>query len=80
MIGASRFLPSVYTVRGLRAAQGLVFMDSLSALQWLAQKLPEGIPEHVTVEPAEVIYYGGALASHSTEDLQKKKMLDSPKG
>lgn len=68
----SKFLPSVYTIRGLRAAQGLVFLDPRSAQAWLRQKLPEGTPEHVTVEVAEIIYYGGALPAKSTEELVNK--------
>jgi hypothetical protein len=57
----SKHLPSVYTIRGLRAAQGYIFLDPRSAQRWLRDNLPEGIPEHVRVEVAEIIYYGGAL-------------------
>ena len=69
----SKFLPSVYTIRGLRAAQGCIFLDPRSAFSWLRERFPEGIPEHVSVKPAEVIYYGGHLSSKSTEDLQRER-------
>lgn len=69
----SKFLPSVYTIRGLRASQGLVFLDPRSAQAWLKENLPEGIPEHVQVVPAEVIYYGGHLDSKTTEDIQRER-------
>lgn len=69
----SKFLPSVYTIRGLRAAQGFVFLDQGSALSWLHRTLPEGIPEHVVVDRAEIIYYGGHLDSKSTEDIQRER-------
>lgn len=56
----SKFLPSLYTIRGLRAAQGVIFKDPLSARRWMEE---QGIvpAEHVKVLPAEVIYYGSNL-------------------
>jgi hypothetical protein len=72
-VSPSKFLPSVYVIKGLRAAQGLVFLDTRSALQWLTRTLPEGIPEHVGVDVAEIIYYGGHLDSKSTEDIQRER-------
>lgn len=69
----SKFLPSVYTIRGLRAAQGLIFLDPLSAQGWLHREFPEGIPEHVQVLPAEIIYYGGSLPAKTTEDITNER-------
>ena len=73
-MGNSPSLPSVYTIRGLRVAQGLVFLDPRSAQQWLDANIPQGYAAHVTIEPAEVIYYGGSLGGASTEDLQQIKL------
>ena len=70
----SKYLPSVYTIRGLRAAQGLIFLDTRSALAWLRREFPEGIPEHVQVLPAEIIYYGGSLPAKTTEDIQRERV------
>lgn len=71
----SKHLPSLYTIRGLRVAQGLIFKDPLSAHRWMKENL-DHIPGHVTVEPAEVIYYGSNLSldMKTTEDIQKEKM------
>lgn len=76
MIGYSKFLPSVFTIRGLRAAQGFVFMDEGSAWQWLRNNVPDAA-EHVTVAPAEVIFYGGALGGKTTEDIMKERLTAS---
>ena len=73
-MGHSKHLPSVYTIRGLRTFQGLVFLDKHSAQQYLNHAIPGDLPEHVTIEPAEVIYYGGSLGGASTEDLQHLKL------
>lgn len=74
-MGHSKNLPSVYTIRGLRAFQGLVFLDRISAQQHLNHAIPGDLPEHVTIEPAEVIYYGGSLGGATTEDLQQTKSI-----
>lgn len=76
----SKFLPSVYTIRGLRAAQGLIFLDDRSAYEWLRKTLPEGLPEHVKVLPAEIIYYGGHLDSKSMEEIQRERLSNLPQG
>lgn len=70
----NKHLPSLYTIRGLRVAQGLIFKDPLSAHRWMNETLHH-IPDHVTVEPAEVIYYGSNLSldMKTTEDIQKEK-------
>lgn len=73
-MGHSKNLPSVYTIRGLRAAQGFIFLDPASAHSWLRQRFPEGVSAHVSIEVAEVVYYGGALGGASTEDLQQIKL------
>lgn len=68
----SKFLPSVFTIRGLRAAQGLVFLDDTSARDWLRfNEIHMG--EHIRILPAEVIYYGGGLGSKTTEDLIRER-------
>jgi len=73
-MGHSKNLPSVYTIRGLRAAQGFIFLDPASANSWLRQRFPEGVSDHVTIDVAEVVYYGGALGGSTTEDLQQNKL------
>jgi len=75
----SKFLPDVYTIRGLRAAQGLIFKDVFSAQRWLKEKGLE-LKDHWSIEPAEVIYYGSNLTSDmkTTEDAQKALDRISP--
>ena len=72
----SKFLPDVYTVRGLRAAQGFIFKDVFSAYQWLKEFYGGAQwPEHIEVLPAEVIYYGSNLTvdMKSSEQMLKEK-------
>jgi len=71
----SKFLPDVYTIRGLRAAQGFIFKDVFSAYQWLNENLKCEWPEHIKVLPAEVIYYGSNLTvdMKSSEQMLKEK-------
>ena len=57
----SQFLPEIYTIRGLRAAQGFVFKDPLTAKQWLKEQGLTEIPFHIQILPATVIYYGSNL-------------------
>lgn len=71
LVSPSKFLPSMYTIRGLRAAQGLIFLDILSAESWLYENKIE-LKDHMKIKAAEVIYYGGALKSKTTEEI----MLD----
>jgi len=71
-------LPDVYTIHGLRAAQGFVFKDRLSAKRWLRETLGtplEDLPSHVVIRPAEVIYYGSNLTvdMKTTEQVRKEK-------
>lgn len=68
----SKHLPDVYTIRGLRAAQGVVFKDPLSAVRWLLDRELEP-NEHIQILPAEIIYYGSNLTvdMRSTEEVRK---------
>jgi hypothetical protein len=72
----SKHLPDVYTIRGLRAAQGYVFRDPLSAVRWLKDR---GLTptDHILILPAEVIYYGSNLTvdMRTTEQITLDKVL-----
>lgn len=73
-----KHLPSLYTIQGLRAAQGFIFLDRLSAKQWLRDTLGtplETLSPHVVIKPADVIYYGSNIQYEmkTTEDIQKER-------
>lgn len=68
----SKFLPSVYTIRGLPAASGCVFLCPRSAARWLRERGYQGDFE---IAPAEVIYYGSDsnMQMKTTEDLIRER-------
>lgn len=75
----SKHLPTVWCIRGVDQAIGLVFLTDLCAKQWLRDK---GMPlELVSILPVQVIYYP-SRTSHvpfkTTEELvaERNEALD----
>lgn len=51
----SKHLPTIWAIRGVDQATGLIFLTDFCAKQWLKER---GIPlSVVSIIPAEVIYY-----------------------
>lgn len=76
----NQHLPSLWSIIGCEDAQGFVFRDPLSAKQWLQQLMGKKLSEKalrkrtVTIERAQVIYYGSNLTTdmRTTEEIRRE--------
>lgn len=82
----NQHLPSLWSLIGCEDAQGFVFKDPLSAKQWLEELMGKRLSDKalrkrtVTIERAQVIYYGSNLKSDMKTSEQVREEMIWPGG